>query len=170
MVLRFEQRQILVDEVDVPRAFDLGNHDHVQLVADRLDQLRHVVEEPGAVQRVDANPQGGVAEIGRAGDLDKAGPCRFLGIDRNRVFQIAAQHVDLLGGDRDLGADLLDVRRKEMDHPLRPHRQFTQRLRCADGQRFVEVNRWLSLCRRLSCRSVQDRRCVRSDGGGSSSA
>jgi hypothetical protein len=49
-VLRFEQRDVLIDEVDVPRPLDLGNHDHVELVADMLDDLLEVVEHPGAVQ------------------------------------------------------------------------------------------------------------------------
>src|SRR5208337_2374684 len=37
------------------------------------------------------------------------------------------------------GADLLHVRRKEMDDPLWPHRQLPQRERGTDGERAVEV-------------------------------
>ena len=55
-VARLEQGQILVDEMDVPVALDLGDHHHVELVADLADEPRHVVEEPGRIQRIDARP------------------------------------------------------------------------------------------------------------------
>ena len=55
-VPRLEQREILVDEMDVPVALDLGDHHDVELVADLADEPRHVVEKPGRVQRVDARP------------------------------------------------------------------------------------------------------------------
>ena len=47
-VPRLELRQQLVEIVDVPGALDLGQHDDVELVADRADDLDHVVEHPGA--------------------------------------------------------------------------------------------------------------------------
>ena len=37
-VPRLEQRQILVDEMDVPVALDLGDHHDVELVADLADE------------------------------------------------------------------------------------------------------------------------------------
>ena len=53
---RFEQREILVDEMDVPGALDLGNHHDVELVADLADDARQVVEKPRRIQRIDAHP------------------------------------------------------------------------------------------------------------------
>ena len=55
-VPRLEQRQVLVDEMNVPVALDLGDHHDVELVADFADESRHVVEKPGRVQRVDPRP------------------------------------------------------------------------------------------------------------------
>jgi hypothetical protein len=60
--------------------------------------------------------------------------------DWNGVFEVTAHDVTLLRRFRRLGADLVDVRRKEMDHAFRPDRQFAQRLRRTDGKRFVEMN------------------------------
>ena len=55
-VASLQQRQILVDERDVPRALDLWQHDDVELVADLADEPRHVVEEPRRVERIDSHP------------------------------------------------------------------------------------------------------------------
>ena len=38
--LRLELREQAVDVVDVPRALDLRDHDHLELVADLADELR----------------------------------------------------------------------------------------------------------------------------------
>ena len=65
LVARFELRQQLVEIVDVPGPLDLGQHDDVELVADGADDLDHVVERPGRIERVDARPQPGRAEVGR---------------------------------------------------------------------------------------------------------
>ena len=118
-VLGFELRQQLVHEVNVPGSLDLRDDDDIELVADRGDDLHHVVEEPRAVQRVDAGPQGGVAEIGILGHPDEAGARRLLGLGGDGVLQVAAEHIHLLRGLRKSCADLFDVRREEMDHPLR---------------------------------------------------
>jgi hypothetical protein len=62
--LRFELGEELVEIVDVPRAFDLGQHDDVELVAGLRDDLGDVVEQPRRVEAVDARPQAGaLAEI-----------------------------------------------------------------------------------------------------------
>ena len=45
-VARLEQRQILVDEMNVPVAFDLGDHHHVELIADLTHKPGHIVDEP----------------------------------------------------------------------------------------------------------------------------
>ena len=64
--LGLELRQQLVHVVDVPGAFDLGDHDDVELVADLRDEPRQIVEHPGAVQAVDAGPELAAAEVGAA--------------------------------------------------------------------------------------------------------
>jgi len=102
--------------------------------------------KPGAAQCIHTRPERGVAEISSSGDLDEACPCCLLGVDGNRVFQVAAQHVDLLCRFGYLCTDLVDMRRKEMDHALRPHWQLTQRLRGSDRKRFIEMDRKFHGC------------------------
>ena len=94
---RFELRQKLIEIVNVPRPFDLRQHDDVELVADGRDDLQQIVERPGAVERVDAGPEAGVAEIVRGGHFDEAAPRSFFGVGGNGVFQIAEHHIDLAG-------------------------------------------------------------------------
>ena len=48
--LGLELREQAVDVVDVPRALDLRDHDHVELVADLGDERREVVEHPRATR------------------------------------------------------------------------------------------------------------------------
>jgi hypothetical protein len=136
---RFEQGDVLIDEMDVPWPFDLGNHDHVELVANVLDDLLEVVEDPRAVQGIDAHPHRGIGEVVIGQQLDEAGARRVLGLDRDGVLEVAAHHVALPRRFRRLGADLVDVRRKEMDHSFRPDRQFTQGLWRTNGERLVEM-------------------------------
>ena len=140
-VARLQQRQILVDEGDVPGALDLRQHDDVELVADLADEPRHVVEEPRRVERIDARPQAGRAEVGRARHGDEALARRRLRFDRDRVLEVAEHDVDLRGQLADLGAQLVDVRRHEMDHALDARGRFAQRPRRADRQRLVELAR-----------------------------
>ena len=123
----------------VPWPFDLGNHDHVELVADVLDDLLEVIKHPGRVQRVDPHPYSGVTEIMTGQQLDEARARRILGIDWNGVLEVAAHHIALPRGFGRLGANLIDVRRKEMDHSFRPYRQFTQRLWRTNGERLIEI-------------------------------
>ena len=139
----FELRQQLVEIVDVPRALDLGQHHHVELVADRGDDLGDVVERPRRIERVDPRPQAGRAEVGGLRHRDEALARRLLGVGRNGVFQIAEHHVDLPDQLRNLGGDLFDVRRHEMDHALEPDGQFAQRRGRADGERLKERARQL---------------------------
>ena len=137
----FELRQQLVEVVDVPRPVDLGQHDHVKLAAGRRDDLGDVVERPGRIEGVDARPQPGRTEIGRPRHCDETVACRLFGIDRNGVFEIAQHDVDLANEFRHFRAHFLDVRRYEMDHALKPHRQFAQRRWSADGERGIELAR-----------------------------
>ena len=138
-----ELRQQLVDVVDVPRPLDLRQHDDVELVSDLGDDLDEVVERPGAVQRIDARPQPGGAERVRLRERDEAAPRRDLGVGRDRVLEVAEEHVDLRDQLRDLGAELVVVRRHEMDHPLEPHRQLAIGRRRAGGERLEEAARKL---------------------------
>ena len=62
-VLGFELRQKLIEIMDVPGAFDLRQHDDVELLADGGDDLGNIVEHPRRIERVDARPQSGLAEI-----------------------------------------------------------------------------------------------------------
>ena len=134
-----EQREVLIDEVNVPRTFDLRDHEHVELVAGVANDLVQVVQEPRAVEAVHANPQRRVTEVDAVGCLDESSSRRFLRLHGNCILEVAAQHVHLLHGLRKLGADLLQMRREEVDHTFGAYRYLTQRLRCADGERLVEV-------------------------------
>ena len=137
-VARFELGQQLIEIVDVPGALDLGQHDDVELVADRGDDLGDVVEHPRRVERVDPRPQPGGAEVDRLGHGDEAFAGGLLGVGRDGVLEIAEHHVDLPDQLRHLGGDLLVVRRHEMNHALELDRKLAQRLRCADGERLEE--------------------------------
>ena len=141
LVARLQQRQMLVDEMNVPGPLDLRNHHDVELVADLGDDAGEVVEQPRRIQRVDAHPEAGRAEIDGLRHRDEALARRFLGLDRNRILEIAEHDVDLRGEFADLGAHLLVVRRHEMDHALQPRRQFAERRRRADGERLEKFPR-----------------------------
>ena len=62
-------------------------------------------------------------------------------IGRDGVLEVAEHDVDLAGDVLDLRADLLVVRRHEMDHALEPHRQRAIGLRRADGEGGIELLR-----------------------------
>ena len=157
LMLGLKLGEQLIEIMNVPVAFHLRQHDHIDLVADFRDDLRHIVEHPRAVQRIDARPQARLAEIMRLGRLDEALARRFLGVSGNGVFQIAQQHVALGDHIADFRPDLLIVSRKEMDHPLQRHRQFAIRIRRADGERLVEI------CRQFHVRAIHQ---VRTGKGG----
>ena len=130
-----------VDVVDVLGPFDLGDHHHVELVADLGHERDQIVEAPRRIEAVDPRPQLCLAEVDVVGCLHEAGACRLLVAGRDRVFEVAEQHVD---GGRDVGklGDHLGVlRREEVDHPARPERDVAQRFGRADGERSEEVLR-----------------------------
>ena len=133
---RLEQGEILVDEMDVPVALDLGDHDDVELVADLADKPRHVVEKPGRVQRIDAHPQARRAEIGRLRHGDQPIARGDLGFNGDRVLEIAEHDIDLARELARFRPHLLVVRRHEMDHALEPRRQLEKRTRRADRERL----------------------------------
>ena len=70
---------------------------------------------------------------------DEAFARRFLGVGRNGVLEIAEHDVDLADQLRHLGAELLDMRRHEMDHALELDRQLAQRGRRADRERLKKL-------------------------------
>jgi len=137
----FELGEQLIEVMNVPGAFDLWQHYHVELVARGGDNLGHISERPGRVERVNPRPQSGGAEVAGSRHGDKAGAGRFFGVNWNGVFEIAEDDVDLGDELGHFAANLFDMRRNEMDHPLQPQRQFTQRRRRADRKRFEKIAR-----------------------------
>ena len=65
---------------------DGGCYIRPEFVTDGLHDLSHVVEEPGAVQRIHTCPERSVPEIRSSCDLDEACACGFLGVSGNRIF------------------------------------------------------------------------------------
>ena len=133
----------LVRVMDVPRAFDLRDHDHVELVAGLQHEVGHIVEEPGGVQAVDAAPEAGAGflPVDHVRHLDGARAGGVLGVGGDRVFEVGEQHIDLLGHFRDLGPDLLVMAGDEMDHPLEADRQVAHRFGRANRERLEEIAR-----------------------------
>ena len=125
--------------MDVPGALDLRDHDHVELVADLGDQGGQVVEDPGALERVDPGPELGVAEVDLVGDLDQALAGGDLVVDRDGVLEVAEQDVGLLRHVGDLRRHLLVRGVEEMDHPRGPERHLEHRIGRADGERVGEL-------------------------------
>jgi hypothetical protein len=125
--------------VDVPGALDLGNHDHLEPVADLGDELREVVEHPGALEAVHARPERGVAQVGVAGHLDQAAAGRLLAVHRHGVLEVAEQDVGLARDVGRLRGHLLVREVEEVDHPRGLERDLPERLGRAHGQRLEEV-------------------------------
>ena len=104
---------------------------------------RDVVEHPGLLRQLmrvhrPVEPKSVVARHG-----DEAGARGLLLVGRDRVLEVAEHDVDLSGDVLDLGADLLVVRRHEMDHALEPHRQARDR---APARRWRAANRTSRAC------------------------
>src|SRR5262249_9092347 len=116
----FELGEQLIEIVNVPCPFDLGQHDRVKLVANGGNNLRHIIQRPPRVECVDARPQSGGAEIASFRHGMEAGARRFFGVNWNGVFEIAQHDVNLGDKFRNLAADLFDMRRNEVNHPLQP--------------------------------------------------
>jgi hypothetical protein len=108
-MLGFKLGEKLVQIMNVPRALDLRQHDDVEFLPDGGDDLANIVEHPRRIERVDARPQSGGAEVAcfRHGDEARAGG--FLGVGGNGVFEVAEHHVDLMDEFRHPGAHLLDM-------------------------------------------------------------
>ena len=136
-----ELRQQLVEIMDVPHTVDLRQHHHIEFATDGTDNFDQVVEHPGRVQRIDANPESGRSITMRPRHGDEARPCGDLSLSGDRVFQVAEHHVDLRDQVSDLVADLVDVRWYEVDHAFEPHRQHRQRMGRTESERFEEFAR-----------------------------
>ena len=137
--LGLELGEQAVGVVDVPRALDLGDHDHLELVADLADELRDVVEEVGRGELVDARPQRGVAEVHLPAHLDQPRARGLLLFQRHGVLEVAEQDVDL---GRDVGhlRDHLLVREvQEVDHPGGLEGDLARRLGGVDREGLEEV-------------------------------
>lgn len=129
--------------MNVPGPLDFGNHHRIESIAHPFNDLRQIVEYPGAVEAIHPHPQRRVPEIRLPHALDEAlAGCR-LRLDRNGIFEIAAEHIHLTRGLGETRTDFFDMRRKKMHHTLGPQRQLAKRRRCADGERFVKVLRQL---------------------------
>jgi len=133
-VLGFELGEQLIQIMDVPGAFDLGQHDDVELVAGGCHDFGHVVQHPWRVQAIDARPHTGCAEVVVAQHLDEALARVLLLIERHGIFKVAEDDIDLPGEVFDLGADLVVVRGHEVDHAFKLHRKSPEGFRRADGE------------------------------------
>ena len=140
-VLGFKLGKELIEIVNVPGAVDLRQHDDVELITHRADDLADVIERPRRIERIDPRPQSGGAEIASLRHGDKSRARRLLGVGGNGVFQIAQDNVDLRDQLRHFGSDFFDVRRHEMDHPLEPQRQVAQRRRRTNSQGLKKIAR-----------------------------
>ena len=135
----FELREQAIDVVDVPRPFDLRDHDHVELVSDLADDSDQVVEHPRTVERVDPHPELGLTELDLARDADQPFTSVDLAISLDRVLEVAEQHVDLGNEVGNFARHLRIAGIEEVNHPARPERDFTRRFGSANGQGFEEI-------------------------------
>ena len=141
--LGFQLGDILVCEMNVPRAFDLGQHDHVQLVAGFQDQFGNIFLKPGRIQRVHTAPEACALALPviHVGHFDGASARGVLRVGRNGVFQIGQHDIHAACHVRHFGAHLVQVRRHKMDHPLQADRQVAHRRGCANRKGFEEITR-----------------------------
>ena len=140
--LGLELGEQAVDVVDVLGPLDLGDHDHVERVADLGDGRHEVVESPRRVERVDPRPQLGVAEGPTPWPISispaRAASFSAAGTASSRLAS-STSTVGAMSGT--LASHLRVGRRQEVDHPRRPERDLAQRLGGADRQRAEEVLR-----------------------------
>ena len=127
-----------IDVVDVPGPLDLGHHDHLEAIADRAHDFGQVVEHPRRLQRVDARPQRGAAQLHNAADLDQPGACGLLAVDRHGVLEVAEQDVDRRRDVGHLGDHLLVGEVQEVDHPRGLEGNLARRFGRADREGLVE--------------------------------
>src|SRR6185437_12084297 len=97
------------------------------------------IQCPGRVECIDARPETGRSELDRLAQFDEPFARGNLRFDRDRVLEITEDDVDLADDLRDFRANLVDMRRDEMDHPFKPDRRFAQGRRSTDGERSKEL-------------------------------
>ncbi len=137
----FELREQAVGVVDVPRSFDLGDHDHLETPADLADEPGDVVEEPRTVEAVEPRPEGRAAEVDVAANLHQAFARLDLPVGRDGVLEVAEEDVRLRGDLGELGRHLRIGRVEKVDAARGFQRNLAHRLRGAEGERFEEVAR-----------------------------
>ena len=137
-------------------ALDLRDHDHVELVADLGDQGDDVVEAPRRVEAVDSRPQLRVAHVDRSATSTRPDAGGLLVGHRDGVFEVAEQDVDGRDDLGQLGDDLVDVRREEVDDTTRSEGDVAHRLRGTDSEGFEEVSGAAHECKGM-CRCSQGR-------------
>src|SRR3954451_24979569 len=91
------------------------------------------------LDRVDAPPQRGVAEVHLAADADEPLARGYLAIDRDGVLEVAEEDVAARREVGQLRRHLLVRRVEEVDHPRRLRRDVEDRRRRADRQGLREV-------------------------------
>jgi hypothetical protein len=103
-----------------------------------VTERRDVVEHPRALERVDARPQRGLAEVGLAPDAHEPGSAASLFSTAIASSRLPSRCRPSWRG-RELADDLLVARVEEVDHPRRRHGDLEQRIGCADGEGLGEV-------------------------------
>ncbi len=140
-------------------ALDLGQHDHVELVADRRRRSRSMSSstqgELSALMRVHRPVAPKSCAFAISMKPARAASLASAGIASSRLPSTTSTWRDQL---RHLGAHLLDMRRHEMDHALEPDRQLAQRRGRADRQRLEEI------ARKLHAGSLSSRSLVKLSG------
>ena len=154
--LCLELSQQPIDVMDVFGAFDLRDHDHIELVSDGGDQSDDVIEAPRRIEAVDSRPQLGVAHVNRVGYLDETRPGSCLVGHRDGIFEVAEQDVDGRDHLGQFGDDLVDVWREEVDDTTRSEGDVAHRLRGTDSKWFEEVSSAAHACKGM-CRCIRGR-------------
>jgi len=136
-VLRFELREQLIDEVDVPGPSDLRDHDDVDLCPGGGDG-EPVSSRNRGVERVHARPELRRAEVRSRSRSSRALARRDLVLDLDRVFEVRER---MSPSSRCPGSSppCAVAGIEEVDHARGAHRDVVPRLRRADRERLREV-------------------------------
>ena len=79
---------ILIGKMNIPGPFDLGQHDHIQLVARLEHKARNIILEPWRIQRIDPAPEARALglPVDHLAHFDSAVAGRILGICRDGIL------------------------------------------------------------------------------------
>ena len=94
------------------------DHDNIQNVSRLENHFGNIVQNPRAIERIDAGPATGLAEVVVLHDLNESAPRIFLRIRRNRVFEVTQQNIYLLKHPWHTLAHFRVMWRQKMDHAL----------------------------------------------------